>query len=76
MKFSNEFWDVYDAAQKLLSSNPEYCQIESDIHDTLEKFEDQDLLEQLTNALQMQSTFLAYEVYVTAKQRFHRNSCD
>jgi hypothetical protein len=67
MKFSNDFWDVYDAAQKDLSNDPEYCQIELEIRATLECFKDLALLERLTNAMQMQSTLLANEIYEKTK---------
>ncbi len=76
MKFSNDFWVVYDTAQKHLSNNPEYSQLESDIIETLEQFEDQAMLERLTNALQMQSTLLAHAIYLTAKRQVRRQSCD
>ncbi|MDD2534629.1 MAG: hypothetical protein PHC86_08015 [Eubacteriales bacterium] len=80
MQFTNDFWHVYDAAQKRLADDPEYIQIENEISNTLEQFQQQDLLEHLTNAMEMQYMLLANEIYKisqnTANSHVERNSGD
>lgn len=63
MQFAHDFWDVYDLAQRRLEQLAEYQEIETEIVESLKKFRQQDLLETLTNALQMQNLMLANEIY-------------
>ncbi len=67
MQFAHDFWNVYDAAQARLEQNSEYQQIEVEIEGTLGQFRQQDLLETLTNALQMQTLMIANEIYQMAR---------
>lgn len=73
MQLPNDFWKIYDLAQAKLSADPEYCQIEKDIRAKMNRFENQEQLENLTNALLMQSTFLAFEVYQIALNQQQNN---
>lgn len=72
MQFAPDFWDVYDDAQKRLAQDPEFTAVGETIESTLEKFRQQELLERLTDALQVQTLMLANEIYQLARFRQDR----
>jgi hypothetical protein len=63
MKYSKEFWVVYDAAQERLNQDAEYIQLEADVRATMKSFADQEAVEKLMQSLQMQATMAAYEIW-------------
>ena len=67
MQFAPDFWAVYDDAQKRLAQDPEFKALGETIETSLERFRQQELLERLTDALQVQTLMLANEIYQLAR---------
>ena len=67
MQFAPDFWAVYDDAQKHLAQDPEFKALGETIETSLERFRQQELLERLTDALQVQTLMLANEIYQLAR---------
>ncbi len=65
MKYSNDFWVIYDKAQNNLHQDTEYTRLDAELAVLAQSIEDSATLDKLMQILDMQSTMLAHEIWKT-----------